>query len=194
VLSKFPFPGGRRDVESLRTVAELRNLLVHHSKKPYEYVAVPTEAIVSRLKEVCRRLLDPERVFPKFQKNVETVAPQDSLANVLDRIAKYDLSQFPVYSGGTFKGLLTENGITRWFAHHVSKESIVDAKDVLVRDVVPEEEKRSDFDFVARGDSVDSVRKLFSENKLLEVVLITETGARRERLLGIVTRWDRLEA
>lgn len=88
---------------------------------------------------------------------------------------------------------MTENGITRWFAHQVMKESMIETKEVLVRHVVREEEKRPDCDFVARNESVDSIRARFAENKLLEAVLITQTGATGEKLLGIVTRWDRLE-
>jgi hypothetical protein len=94
-------------------------------------------------------------------------------------------------SGTTFKGLLTENGITRWLAHHVTKTlSIVDLEDVSVRDVVPEEEKRENWAFVSREEAIDAVRGLFIDKKLLEAVLITHSGSHRESPLGLVTRWD----
>ena len=39
-----------------------------------------------------------------------------------------------LYDGKTFKGLLTENGITRWLAHYVSDElAIVDLDEVPIR-------------------------------------------------------------
>jgi predicted transcriptional regulator len=132
-----------------------------------------------------------QRAVPTFRKKVETVAPQDSLAYVLRQIAKLNFSQFPIYSGTTFKGLLTENGITRWLAHHVIKIlSIIELEDVSVRDVVPEEEKRENWAFVSREESIDSVRGLFIDRKLLEAVLVTHSGSHREAPLGIVTRWD----
>jgi predicted transcriptional regulator len=174
------------DVGYLKTAGNLRNLLVHYTKRPYEYVAVPTQAMVADLKATCRHLL--ERAVPTFRKKVETVAPQDSLAHVLRQIAKLSFSQFPIYSGTTFKGLLTENGITRWLAHHVTKTlSIVELEDVSVRDAVPEEEKRENWAFVSREESIDSVRGLFIDKKLLEAVLITHSGSHRESPLGIVT-------
>jgi predicted transcriptional regulator len=179
------------DVGYLKTAGDLRNLLVHEPRRPYDYVAVPTLAMLTRLKEVCRRLLNPDRVLPKFAKRVETVAPQDSLAHVLRQIAARDFSQFPIYSGATFKGLLTENGITRWLARHVTGTlSIVELEDVSVRQVVPEEEGRANWAFAARDEEVESVREMFAAKELLEAVLITQTGKRSESPLGIVTRWD----
>jgi predicted transcriptional regulator len=179
------------DFEFLRTANELRNLLVHEPKRPYDYVAIPTAAMVMELKEVCDRILNPERVWPKFRREVETVAPTNSLAQVLRQIALRDFSQFPIYREKRFDGLLTENGITRWLAHHVSSElSIIELEDVLVGQVIPEEEKRGNWQFVSREETVQTVRELFAEKELLEAVLITHSGNERESLLGIVTRWD----
>jgi predicted transcriptional regulator len=193
VLRDARFFVGSNDLELLNTAAQLRNFLIHDPKRPYDYVAVPTSAIVDRMKQIAERLLHPELVTARFRTPVETVAPDETLASVLERIAKSDFSQFPVYSDKIFKGLLTENGITRWFAHQVIEESLVETREVLVRHVVREEEKRADCDFVPRNESIDQVRRRFAENKLLEAVLITDAGGRNQKLLGIITRWDRLE-
>jgi predicted transcriptional regulator len=179
------------DVEYLRTANDLRNLLVHEPKRAYDYLAIPTTTMVTKLQEVCDRLLNPERVLPKFGRKVETVAPTNSLAQVLRQIAQRDFSQFPIYAGERFDGLLTENGITRWLAHHVTSElSIIELEDVLVGQVIPKEEKRGNWKFVSRAETVEAVRELFAEKELLEAVLITNSGKSQESLLGISTRWD----
>jgi predicted transcriptional regulator len=192
VLNDFSAKHPRRlDFEFLRTANELRNLLVHEPKRAYDYVAIPTTAMVTKLKDFRDRILNPERVWPKFRKNVETVAPTNSLAQVLRQIARRDFSQFPIYRENKFDGLLTENGITRWLAHHVTSElSIIELEDVLVDQVIPEEEKRRNWQFVSREETVEAVRELFAEKEFLEAVLITQSGNERESLLGIVTRWD----
>ena len=178
------------DLQFLRTVNDLRNLLVHEPKRSYDYPAVPTSSMLMKLGAVCDRLLHPERVIPKFARKVETVSPRDSLADVLRRIASRDFSQFPIY-GESFDGLLTENGITRWLAHHVTVEiSMVELDEVFVRDIIPEEKKRPNWYFVSREETVDTVCDLFAEKELLEAVLITQSGHPRESLLGIATRWD----
>ena len=152
---------------------------------------MPTLPVVQRLETICQRLTNPPLVVPRFQRPVETTAPDDSLARVLRRIGEKEYSQFPVYDDEKFRGLLTENGITRWLAHHVSMEmSLVELDGVPVRQVLPEEKKRQNWLFVTRRTTVHEAKALFAEKRLLEAALITETGNRAEKLIGIVTRWD----
>ena len=57
---------GWRDADLLRTVAELRNSIVHGKTEPYHYVAVPTPAIAENLKACRDRLMNPARAIPHF--------------------------------------------------------------------------------------------------------------------------------
>jgi predicted transcriptional regulator len=137
----------------------------------------------------------PERAIPTFERPVETLGPSESLATVLRTIRKRDYSQFPVYDDGLrFRGLLTENGITRWLAGHVATQlSLVELEDVPVKVVLREEEQaQSNWAFVARDETVGRIRQLFAEREMLEAVLISPRGKRNESLIGIVTRWDLL--
>jgi predicted transcriptional regulator len=128
---------------------------------------------------------------PRFQRSGEVVTPDESLAKVLKRVSQKEYSQFPVYDGDKFRGLLTENGITRWLAHHVSKKmSLVELEEVPIKQVLPEEETRPNWLFVSRNHTVDEVKGLFAEKELLEAVLITDAGKPAEKPIGIVTRWD----
>lgn len=185
---KNPFSKHR---DTLRIAADLRNFLVHEKVAPFQHAAIPTEETVRNLEEIRDQLLNPGRVFPTFQKRVETLSPDESLAKVLKLICQRNYSQFPVYSGQTFKGLLTENGITRWLAHHVTQNfSLIELEDVTVKQILPEEEKRSNWHFVSRIATIEDLKRQFSENDILEAVLITDAGKRSESPLGIVTRWD----
>jgi predicted transcriptional regulator len=180
-----------RDTDLLKVVAEVRNAVVHGKTEPYHYVAVPTPSLVQRLRACRERLTSPARAIPVFQRKVERVSTQDDLAKVLKIIKHRDYSQFPVYEAEKFRGLLTENGITRWLAHHVTTElSLVELGEVSVQEVLRSEEKRKNYDFVAREARVDEVVELFALEKLLEAVLITASGKESEALLGIATRWD----
>jgi predicted transcriptional regulator len=179
------------DCDHLRIAHELRNVLIHGKTMPYQPVAVPILPVVERLETICQWLKNPPLVVPRFQRQVETTTPDDSLAGVLRRIREKDYSQFPVYDGEKFRGLLTENGITRWLAHRVSKEmSLVELDEVPIRQVLPEEEKRQNWLFVARDKTVHEAKALFAAKELLEAVLITQSGNRTEKLIGIITRWD----
>jgi len=179
------------DGKLLHMIADLRNVIVHGKKEPYEYAAVPTPAIVRKLELARERLLNPRRAIPTFSHTVEKVSLSESLLSVLKIIEQSNYSQFPAYDHDTFKGLITENGITRWLAKHVStKSSIVDLGDVTVEQVLPSEETKASWTFVRCDTPVDDVKYAFAENKLLEAVLITETGNETEKLMGIATRWD----
>lgn len=175
----------------LRTIADLRNAMVHGKTEPYRYIAVPTPATVQDLHSCRTRLMKPECVIPVFQRDVKTVSADDSLAHVLKLVRDTNFSQFPVMGAHGFRGLLTENGITRWLAEHVgSSMSLVEFDDITVAQALADEEKRQNARVVARNARVDDVIAMFAANRLLEAVLITETGKVAERFLGIATRWD----
>jgi predicted transcriptional regulator len=182
---------GWRDAELLKTIADVRNAIVHGKIEAYSYVAVPTPVIAQKLIDCRDRLINPALAIPKFQRKVERVSIDESLGQVLRIISKRDYSQFPAYEGERFKGLLTENGITRWLAHHVDTSlSLIDLDDVPVTKVLAKEDDRKNHRFVARATRVDDVSSLFAAHALLEAVLITATGKETEALLGIATRWD----
>lgn len=120
--------------DHLRVAAELRNVLIHQKTQPYYSLAIPTLPVVERLERIAKNLANPVKVLPRFQRRVETVDPSDLLGDVLRIIAKRDFSQFPVYSDERFRGLLTENGITRWLSRNVTaKMSLVDFDEVQVK-------------------------------------------------------------
>jgi predicted transcriptional regulator len=179
------------DADLLHIVADIRNAIVHYKTHTYQYVAVPGPEISKELRACRQRLLEQPTAIKIFGRDVTTVERNDSLATVLRLIGKRDFSQFPVYDHRNFHGLLTENGITRWLAEHVTRElSLVELDEVHVKEVLGREERRPNYCFVARDTRVDDVRALFETRDLLEAALVTEHGKESETLLGIATRWD----
>jgi predicted transcriptional regulator len=182
---------GWADAEFLITIAKIRNLIVHERTDLHRHVVIPTLAVAERLKHCKERLLNPARAVPTFQRTVETISIDDTLSLVLKIIEERDYSQFPVYEDKRFRGLLTENGVTRWLARHVSS-SVPSARlgDVPVSEVLQNEEERKNHQFVRHDMRVDDVTTLFAKEALLEAVLVTASGDETESLLGIATRWD----
>lgn len=179
------------DFEFLEKVNELRNVLIHENKGVKVYLSVPVEKVVEHLEQIRDDLLNPVKVIPKFQRKVTEFQTNDTLQEVLQVIAEKNYSQFPIHNNGEFKGLLTENGITRGLAHY-SKEvdSIIEFKETPIQTLLREEEQRKNYRFI-RGDlSVMDAEMLFVNNPELEALLITNSGKQQEKLLGIITRWD----
>lgn len=182
---------GWRYRDFLISVAELRNMIVHTKVNPYEYVAIPADYILQQLEECLSSLENPKRVIPTFKRVVDVFRVQDTLSSVFHHIHRMEYSQFPIYDGDKFMGLLTENGITRWLAEHVVKElSLVELDEVIVAEVIRKEEHRKNYLFVSSMTHVDDAAHKFRENEFLEAVLITVSGKATEPLQGIMTKWD----
>lgn len=179
----------------LLVLARLRNVLVHEQRRPKQYLAHPTQTTIETLNRVLLALERPSYVIPRFQRVVEVVGIDDALSEVLPRILRGGYSQFPVYDGAAFKGMLTENGIVRCIAEHrQAVDSIIDLADVSVRILLKQDENRKNYAFASRTERLDAMLDRFVHNPVLEAVLITANGKKDEKLLGIVTQWDALEA
>jgi predicted transcriptional regulator len=179
----------------LRSFGDLRNVLVHSKVRPNQHLATPALWVVERIERIRDEMTSPGLAIPTFQRAVRTVRTTDILFHVLTLIRQCDYSQFPVYDEGKddrFRGLLTENGITRWLAHYVDKaqQSLERAGKVAVKNLLGEEEHSRNYQFICRSAPVDELILIFAKEPLVEAVLITETGKRTEKLLGLATRWD----
>jgi hypothetical protein len=94
------------DADSLRTLAAIRNALVHETLGQSDFCVVPTRTAIQQLDSVIDKLVAPLRVIPSFRRKVETITPEDTLHSVLQLIARRDYSQFPVCQHQRFLGLL----------------------------------------------------------------------------------------
>ena len=184
-ISSFP------DLEIIRKAAMLRNVIVHEKKQAFQELATPAEFIVHRLEQIARQLQAPEPVEKRFVRpGILVLTPTMSLKETLDLVAAKGYSQFPVVDGAKIVGLLTENGIARWLSVMVSRESMIEFADATVASVLEHEEKRENLVVIPRLHLIDVIRRTFSEKKLLEAAVVTQTGRWDQAPLGIITRWD----
>lgn len=138
-------------------------------------------------------MLDP----PKLEKYIGEVTifqASDSIRDVLIAVRKHHYSQFPVYSNGGFRGLVTENGITRWLAHH-AEDDLFSTADTRVEDVLECEENQNNVKFIARTNTIYEALDSFSEAMetgvgRIEAAIITHRGTADDKPLGIITTWD----
>lgn len=174
-------------------IGDLRNAVVHQRERSYEYLSVPLPSIVENLERIRDQFKSPERVYPKFGKEVISFQAEDVLSTVLAEIHAKDFSQFPIYKQNSFLGLLTENGITRWLANHSTQVmTLIELEEITVIDLLDQEEQRSNYQLISRDTTMLDAENFFVRNTLLEALLITQTGKTNEKLMGIITRWDML--
>ncbi len=100
----------------MRSYADLRNAIVHHHVSPDYVIAEPHIHVVERIEHIDEALARPKLVGQLFRKRVMSFQATDSLKHTLKAIRKRKYTQFPVYNGNTFQGLVTTVGITNWLA------------------------------------------------------------------------------
>lgn len=188
------YPTRSSDANLLRISSRLRNILTHDQTGPYHYPATPAPWIVDQLETFAESFKTPKCVIPAFQANVCTLSIEDSLSHAFEMIRSHNFSQLPVYSEKRFRGLLTENGITRWLAHTEKQETIFDFEEITVRAALREEENRNNCEFLNREALIDDAMVRFRANTTLEAIIITHHGKKTESPLGIITRWNVLES
>ncbi|MHB9032706.1 MAG: CBS domain-containing protein [Anaerolineae bacterium] len=180
-----------KDGAELIELAQMRNLLVHERNEPYEYLFLPTSMALERIQRIYGHLIQPPRVrsyLPKRQ--VSTVAPDTHLAQVLELIAQRNYSQFPIYQGEIYRGILTTNGIARWLSDNIGDESRMRClTDCTVQDILAREEP-VEIDFTDGEQPVELVIERFATRSALVCLLITTTGDSGGRLQQIITRYD----
>jgi predicted transcriptional regulator len=186
----------RVDMELLRSLAEIRNILVHQKTRLHRDLAMPTPETVELIERIRDQFVRPARAEGHFRRVVQTVEADTSVLEAMRLISQTDYTQFPVYQGRDFKGLLTSHGITHWLAQlNLEGATCALLKQAAVGDVLAFERERLDRNcrIVARDMPVDEIVALFHAHPDLVAVLITEHGRQNERPVGIVTTWDVIE-
>ncbi len=184
-------PWWRRDAESLRAFAELRNVVVHERFERFKYISIPAPDVVKEIEAIRDRLVKPKTVQQVAGRDVFTIDSQATLTEFLRLVEQERINQVPVYSQGTFQGLVTSKGVLRWLAESVGQNGArVDLDTLVVRELLRLEGSRHNCDFVARDLPVDEASFMFARNPQLEALLVTEHGKREQGLIGIMTQRD----
>ncbi len=187
----------RKFREDLVEFAELRNAIVHDRISPTYLIAVPLPGTVERIERIAASIERPPLVYPQFKRDVACFSPDDKMDSVFRTMAATGYSQFPVYRGTNYIGLLTDGGIARYLASALSKnvqDRPADPGQASVGEVLKSEKNPDRARFIPRTATIYQAEHLFvgqAQGKWrVSALLITETGMTEEKLLGIVTPSD----
>ena len=164
----------KKYVDFLLEIGELRNAIVHGRTENDYFIAVPNEDVVLKLEEIEDRMFSPPSVNSKFVKKVTILQADQSLNDVLKLIRSDGYSRYPVYDGKSFVGLLTTNGLARWFASHVKGGTLDhNLKTVSIAEVLESDHRKEAVVFVTKKALIDDVEAMFIDRHPLEAVIIT---------------------
>ncbi|WP_042470131.1 CBS domain-containing protein [Bacillus ndiopicus] len=178
--------------DDLRAYADLRNAIVHHRTAIEFVIAEPHIQIVEEIEAIDAALAKPKLVGELFRKRVMVFQTTDSLTYMLKIIRRHKYTQFPVYMGQQFQGLITTVGITNWLATSMGKGNW--SNRVTLQDILLHEKKSKNYKFISRSMTIYEAEEIFKQGvergQRYEALLITEHGRPHHKLIGMVTPID----
>jgi predicted transcriptional regulator len=180
--------------DDLHVFLDLRNVLVH---KQYgiEVLANPSKEVIDSINKIRDKIMNPVIIGALFKQKVISFDSDDSLDKVLNYVRSYDYTQFPIFSGRTFLGLLSENGIARWLSRMIEND-VISLRETKISEVMSLEECKSNYLFISPSANIYEVDVKFANgyknnNKTL-VLLITnkQNPIDASDFTGIITYAD----
>lgn len=187
----------RKYKSDLHQFAKLRNAIVHERVNADFYIAEPHIEVVERIEEICREFEKPQTALSIATSPVFYYYEDAYLKDVLKVINKFDFTRFPVYDkDDKYVALLTSTEIIQWMAKHFSSE-VIHFEDVRIKELLTKG-KNYFVTFVTEHASLYEIEELFeryhTRGKKLQAVIITETGDRHGKPIGVITPWDLLDS
>ncbi|MHA6251578.1 CBS domain-containing protein [Oceanobacillus sp. CAU 1775] len=178
--------------DDLLEFAELRNAIVHNKTAVTHAIAEPHDSVVEQIELIERELLEPRKVSPQFIKKVISFQKNEPVTHLLATIHEKKITKFPIYDNGKFIGLISQHALTFWLAGNMfeSENYPINAK---IEEIL-RFETNGNYLFIPEDttvlEAVEIFKKQVGKGHRLEALLITPTGKRNEKLVGIVTNID----
>lgn len=178
---------------ALSAFAGLRNAISHgryHRGKP---IAEPVTEVVEDIERLRDQIKSPPSALGVMgPMKVASLSPSDPITVALGFVREFDYSQFPVYDGDHFVGLLTTNAIARWLAHQMATTGGL-AETETVSEVLRFTEPHEKAKLVNRKTTVaTAVYELSGEGTTVPVaaLIVTANGKPSEQPLAVVVPDD----
>ena len=180
--------------EKLETCRGIRNLLTHSANMGGVPIVEPSQAVVDAMREVLNYVSSPPLGLDfatKGEKIMKTTFGQNVL-RLMDIMDKNGFSHVPVMRDSLFCGVFSMGAVFKFILSGgiISENSIVGD----LEDCVKISSRVENYLFMPKDTSYIGVRRAFErmvgKNKRISAIFITETGAEKEKLLGMITPWD----
>ena len=178
--------------EDLRQLGDLRNAIVHE-RADNMVIAEPNDACVDLIQKIEEALYNPPKLLPAFRKDVFQLSVEEPVGKALKLMYEHSFSQLPLHRNNIFCGLLTTDTVSRWLGASFH-EDVFSLNDTPISKVIEYTERKDNYCFLRKDENVFSALAKFQEyensGKILDSILITNTGKPNEKLMGIVTLSD----
>jgi hypothetical protein len=178
----------------LDPLVKLRNAISHGPYRNGRRVADPVEEVVEEIERLHWQVFTPPLAGSVLGAQQVVTFQDDAPLEVLLRAVKQDnYSQFPIYSGTAYVGLLTTNAVARWLAQQMTEGGPVSANAPLASILTFREKDEKEAFLPADATAASVVRALSASDDGDPphlAVILTTTGQRDEAPIALAVADD----
>ena len=189
---KNPLISNKHNFDIIQQASQIRNIIAHNNN-----VLIPTDRFMEAFKSVVDKICNPvkiENIMVNFSK-LKVAGLEDSVGTVISILKEKGYNTIPIIENNELLGIFTEKSIYDYLS--IQKNNTIN-KDMKIKDIINAIDlnsyPRKYFEFIGRNASIEEAYDLFDvdlkHRRELLLLLVTETGAIDEALLGIVALRD----
>lgn len=185
--------------DNLFVARQLRNLMVHERRTGLKEVAQPSQELISVLEKVIAQYKAPMTIETYLQKT-QKIKPilfdsRDKLTRALEILDREHVSKFPIFSGKSYQGLVSDKGLANWLAKASKETGSIREKleKASLADVLACEEDSIQVLILPTDTSLYQLINHFEGRKRTTVLVTRQDGGKihsPEDLVGIITAQD----
>ena len=184
-------------------INELRNSIAHDNR--IVEIIEPTDLAIDILRDTIEKLTNPKKVADYLEltnkHSVKTIDINMPIINLFSYIQEYQYTQFPVFDGEEFKGIISDSGIAYWITNAAMDErdfQSVELSDVTVGEILKHEEKNDEYKIIKKELYLYDALKEFNideDTSTTPILLITNDGkiSSKDSIIGVLTGYDYLD-
>lgn len=178
--------------EVLIDYGRLRNAIVH-SFNENTVIAEPHKDVVDDYEKLATIICTPPLAIDTVcNRDINTIPHDTLLADVMEKIYKSDNSNWPVYKDGMLIGVANSRKLMKELGKKIYEKRDLNeyVNNTIIADAINNFGEDNYYTIANKNVTLDKILNLFSENRKLALIIITETGSLLEQPMGVVAIAD----
>ena len=178
--------------DQLIDYGRLRNAIVHSFNESM-VIAEPHTDVVEEYERLAKVICTPPlAVDTVCNKDIHTITYDVPLNIVIQNIYKTGISNWPVYKDGMLIGVANSRKLIKEIGKKIYEKKDINEylENTKIEDAISNIGEDNYYTIANQNVTLDKILQLFSENRKLSLIVITETGSLLEQPIGVVAIAD----
>ncbi|MBE5757652.1 MAG: CBS domain-containing protein [Clostridiales bacterium] len=182
----------KRNEDKLIDYGRLRNAIVHSFNED-SVIAEPHTNVVEEYERLAKAICTPPLAIDTvLNRDIKTVAYDTPVKDVVESIYKTGVSNWPVYKDGMLIGVANSRKLIKEIGKKIYEKKDLDEylENTKIEDAISNFGDDTYYTIANKDVTLDKILNMFSENRKLALIVITETGSLLELPIGVVAIAD----